>query len=274
MIGFAALCFTNCAFLKDLVKTPENQAAISVATKMDAFALASKFLDSSQVGLEVFDFAQGNIKTNYIEFRHGLVHAKTKLVFVFDAEKKDLQVIGAEVLEEKMESNGYSHFDRDPILKDYNGPVYANLVNNQLKNCAVDSACMSKARESFRSNFTYNYLILKTLTEVGRDKFTKENFLGKNYSWDLPLDNLVFNKDNTRPFKYIALFSVAVKESSIWGNLLGSSVFIRYYTNSNALVDMVKKQSVAASGLLKSIDAVYTNDSFNFDFEEEAQKIK
>ena len=267
MLGVLTLCFSNCAFLKEAFKTPENQAPISVATKMDAFALAGRFLDSSEIGLEIFNFAKGNIKTTYIEFNKSMVHAKAKVVFSFDAEKKELMIFGEDVLEEKFEPNGLSYFDRDAILKDYNAPILANLITDKIRTCAADSACLSKARESFRSNFTFNYLILKTLTEVGREKFTKENFIGKNYSWELPLDNLIFNTDKSRPFKYVALFSVAIKERSIFGNLLGSSIYIKYYTNSNSLIDLVKQEKVAASGLLKSIDAVYTDDSFNFVFE-------
>lgn len=269
VVFFLAFILANCAGFKDFFATPQYSQPISCTSKLDAFALTAKFIDSLGIGLEQFNFANGFIKSDYIQFNTGLAtNARTKLVFQYNPEKNILDIFGMETLVSRVQNEGDPIYVRDNILKDYHAPKCANVAIESIKSCAIDSTCLDGARKQFISNFTYNYLILKTLTEVGREKFQKEHYLDNTYAWALPLQDLIFNKDKSIPFKYIALFNVAIRDKSIYENLLGSSIYIKLYTNNEKLVDLVKQERVEATGVLKTIDNSYLGDTFNFTFED------
>ena len=268
IILLALMLISGCAGLKDAFVVPDQKAPIKVKDKFTAFSVVSKILDENKVNIQNFDFGNGIIKTNWIVYNSGLsTSARTKIIFQYDNDQKLLLMSGSETEEEVVNPNGQNYFKRDSFLKDFSAPRIINPIRDIIDTCQMTDSCVAASEQYFSTNFLYNYLLLKSLTEVGRVKFIDDKFKGKEYHFTLPLVDFVFNKDVQHPQKYVALFSVFTRdadETSIFGN----NIYIRFYTNNEEYANNVKQQKVEAVGKLIDIDKSYINDSFNFTIED------
>ncbi len=259
---------SGCAGLKDAFVVPDQKEPIAINDKYTAFSIVAKILDDNSIKIQSFDYGNGEIKTNWIMYSSGIAtSARTKIVFRYDSERKLLHMSGTETEEEVVNENGQNYFKRDKFLKDFSAPRVINPLRDIIDTCKMIDSCVVASDNYFSTNFMYNYLLLKSLTEVGRAKFIEEKFKGKEYSFTLPLVDFVFNKDSQYPQKYIALFSVFARENND-SSIIGNNIYIRFYTDNEEYSNNVKQQHVKAIGKLIDIDKSYINDSFNFTIED------
>jgi hypothetical protein len=264
------LLLTSCASLKNFFSVPEEIPPLNIDDKVEAFALATYFIDQHKYDIAEFDYGTGVIKTNYLSLNTGILGTtklRAKLNFYltsdnkFDVKFRDIQMFGSEMLSNGQMREGWKsakYFDTEYT------PVRNNILT-YLDSLHSDSLLMTKCMDNFLSQFRYNYIVLKTLTEVGRSRFIEQHYLKRKYQWSLPLVDFQYNKNQDHKKKYVALFRYTIGDNE-FDKLFSNTIYLNVYTDNDSLANYTKKQLVNYEGVLVKADETFASENYNFEF--------
>jgi hypothetical protein len=266
---------SSCSSFLEAMAGPEEIPPITVSDRMEAFAISTYYLDTKSYDIETFDYQKGTITTNYLEYNTGIagtLKLRAKLVISFSSSHVlGVDFVNVQMYETKYSSNhsrvvGYYWKDAGFMGQEY-VPV-RNKIVMALDSLRSDKDALDACMNHFKSNFKYNYILLRSLTEVGRAKFIKENFIDRTYKWTLPLVDFRYNKNEKYAKKYVAHFRYDVSggDDRAFGKLFKNTIYLNVYTDDGSLSESAKQESVNYSGVLVNIDETFTADDFNFDF--------
>lgn len=273
LLCFLCLFFiSSCAEFKNLFKTPEQIPPITVSDKVKAFSLITYYLDSHNFDIEDLDFRSGIVKTSFLSDNSGIIgfnSVRAKALFSY-SETNELNLSFIKVQMEKtqiIDSEAvYSWEDTDLFTNDY--IIARNRILNQLDSLQSDSTLLKTCMDNFLGQFKYNYVLLKSLTEVGRSVFIQEHLINRNYKWSLPLVDFRFNDNPQINKKYVALFRYDVTGEGNFRRLFRHNILIKAYTDNESLSYNAKHQIVNYEGILFNADQTFSGDNYHFDFYE------
>lgn len=254
-----------------MFKTPEKLPALKISDKIKAFALATYYIDEQKYDIEDFNYGSGVIKTNWVAMNTGILGTmvlRSKLVIslspenTLDVEFKDIQMKNSKT---SPDGSTIDYWQNQPTFYTEFIPI-RNSIIAKLDSLQSDSSSVKMCMDQFLGSFQYNYVVLKTLTEVGRSRFVQQYFVGKYYQWALPLVDFQYNKNEKYKKKYVALFRYNVSDDKAYYKLFNNTIYLNVYTDNDSLANYTKQQSVSYAGLLQSADETFASENFNFDF--------
>ena len=199
----------------------------------------------------------------------GTMLLRSKLVFTLSPENDlDIEFTNIQMDNEKYSPDGKTsvHYwqDAGTFYTDYI-PIH-NAIISYLDSLRSDSTSLKKCMDHFLGKFQYNYVVLKTLTEVGRSRFIQQYYIDRNYQWSLPLVDFKYNKNAKYKKKYVALFRYNIKDDNEFDKLFSNTIYLNVYTDNDSLANYTKQQLVNYKGILVNADETFASENFNFDF--------
>lgn len=274
-IKIVSLCFvtmtlSSCSFFGSFFKTEstEKTPPIKVTDKIDVFSAITYFIDKKEYDIEEFNYANAYVKTGYLIYMK-TVRAKLFLEVTdsgyLDVDFKDCQSQEGELIGGKV----YYNWKNSNLYYDQLIPIRNKFISD-IDSLLSDSASLNICKDHFLTSFKYTYLVLKSLTEVGREKFINEHYVNRNFAWSLPLIDFQFNKNSRYQKKYVALFRCSIDDESdlLFNKLFSNRIYISVYTDNDSLADINKQQEIKYSAKLVNIDQSFASENFNFDFVE------
>jgi hypothetical protein len=253
---------------------PQETPPIKVKDKMTAFALATYHIDQKDYDIESFDYTGGRISTAYLLYNTGIMGTmklRAKLVFtlmpdnVFEVKFVNVQEFDTKYSADGKRIIGYYWKDNKYMASEFI-PIRNKIVAD-IDSMQSDPAAVEKCMDRFLGSFRYSYVVLKSLTEVGRARFIQEHYVNRVFEWKLPLVDFQYNKNEKYDKKYVALFQYNVAgDEKAFGKLFSNTIHMNVYTDDDALAEYAKREPVEYSGVLVSIDETFVSDNFNFDF--------
>ena len=263
---------SSCSSLKNMFKTPEKLPPLKTNDKIKAFSLATYYIDEKKFDIEEFNYSLGTIKTNWLQWNTGILGTTTlrsKLVFSLSQENDldiDFQNIQMDNVKTSPDGLSTQHYWQNASTFAIDYIPIRNSIITYLDSLSSDSVSMKICMDKFLGNFQYNYVVLKTLTEVGRSRFIQQYFLNRNYQWDLPLVDFQYNKNENYKKKYVALFRYNLDSKNEFDKLFSNKIYLNIYTDNDSLANYTKNQLVKYSGTLVNADESFASENFNFDF--------
>lgn len=261
---------SSCAGINNLFKTIDKIPAIKAADKIKSFSLITFYLDSHNFEIENFNYAKGTITTNFISLNTGILgstHLRAKAVFFCnDKNEIDMDFTDIQMENERPLGNGSLLYwqEANIFYSDYI-PLHNSIIN-ALDSMNADSLQLRECTNHFLGSFQYNYLVLKSLTEVGRSKFIQQYFLNRQYSWTLPLVEFKYNTNANYKEKFVAMFRYDIKNSNEFNKLFTNRIYLNVYTNNDQLANNYKRDLIDYSGFLVNADETFLSENYNFNF--------
>ena len=122
-------------------------------------------------------------------------------------------------------------FDKGKFINNFSRKLLVILLNDNL---------YAKYKSQVLTDFSFNYIVMKGLTTVGKEEWFNENMKNKIYDIDLELMNLNRNRDKIIKGEYVASFS--------YPNILNQMFHISLYTNNRKYIPLKPNASVRTKG--------------------------
>ena len=243
-----------------------NSPALNVRDRITAFALAVTDITERGYDISIFDYYNGGIAMNF-NWREGgygipanaITHRGT---LIYTISPNNVLDVRFERLQRFSDGRWVNINEVSRGLSQLRNDIIANI--NSLQS---NSITLERSMNYFLSNFQYNYLVLKPLTEIGRRDIAQEHLIDRTYSWRLPIVDFQENRNPNYDRNYVATFRFAVTAGTTnFSRLFVDIIDLNVYTDDRSLGIIPRNQVVNFSGVLAGIDDTYTSGNFNFHF--------
>lgn len=222
---------------------------VTYSGKEPLFPAVVAAFTEKRVKLETIDIFSEEFKSDYLYGYDLLIKIRFKLLV-----KKNNGTIETTLVDMQKQDSQSSVWKDDEFLLAFNRNKFANGISGRIAEVMNNPKQYETLKKKTLADFSFNYLVLKDLTSVGRKRWVKKYMKGRVYQLDLALHDFEKNTTNSKK-KYVADF---FSEST----QLYPEYHINLFTNNDRYASMKKGTKVATKGRLSNLESALFGDTF------------
>ena len=214
---------------------------VSYSGNRPIYPAVVKMFSERNAKITKIDIFNEEFSSDYIYAKDLILDIRFKLLIKNNSGLIDIAIIE---MQEKNPKN-YVTWIENKVTIVFDKNKYINTISNEIIQILNNTNEYDNAKDKILSNLSFNHLVLKDLTDVGRERWIDANMKGRIYNLHLALNNFEKNNNTKINKKYVARFSWFTKG-------FFPEFFIHLYTDRDDYATLKKGTKVETKGSLLS----------------------
>lgn len=170
------------------------------------------------------DIYKDEFVSDYIEVVDFLLTKRFKVLI-----KKEGRYIKATSVNMQLQEAETGRWIDNSVMLSFDTNKFLNDITNEVSAILSNSKRYTKAKNKTLADLSFIYLVMKDLTDVGRERWVNENLIGRDYNINLPLNGFKQNKNKSIKKPYVANFSCGKKLHGFYS----TTFYLELYTDKD-----------------------------------------